>query len=144
MSPSSGSERYQQQHRWEGISPLTAQPIQSIRKRAKQETRAQRVKKEENAQDRVKREHDGVKDTHEDSYDLTILEAKSCKRPRTDQDVIILYWIYSCQSSRVSFRARKCTPTLHLSVSRTRWQGYCDQIFQLFFEPLDANRQISY
>ena len=69
---------------------LSSQRTEKRARAMEQEARPQKVKQETGAQSRVKREHKIKEDTIEDSDDLAIVETRRCKRPRADQEVIVL------------------------------------------------------
>lgn len=73
---------------------MTASPLlRGMETRAggvKRETRSQHVKREEGAQGVVKRERDAGAEAYSDSEDVIILETRSCKRPYTKREVIVL------------------------------------------------------
>jgi hypothetical protein len=48
------------------------------------------VKEEVGGQSRVKREHNAGGDVQDDAGDLCVVETRRCKRPRAEQEVIVL------------------------------------------------------
>lgn len=60
------------------------QPLQRLQKRERL------VKQELEVQDYIKGEKSVEGHEHEDSDDMTVLESRSCKRPRNGQEVIVL------------------------------------------------------
>jgi hypothetical protein len=77
-----------------GVRRMTASPLlRGMETKAggvKRETRSQHVKREEGAQGVVKRERDAGAEAYSDSEDVIILETRSCKRPYTKCEVIVL------------------------------------------------------
>lgn len=55
-----------------------------------QEVQLRRLKQEGEASSHVKREHNNQEDGPENSDGLSIVETRSYKRPRADQEVIVL------------------------------------------------------
>ncbi|KAJ4361290.1 hypothetical protein N0V95_001992 [Ascochyta clinopodiicola] len=62
-------------------------PVTSSRHEYKQ---VHRMKQEAEGIQSVKRERDAEHDVHGDSDDLSVVETRSCKRPRDDHEVIVL------------------------------------------------------